>query len=435
MKFIFLSPLRHKRLYLTMSWALVLTILALSIFSETGRAQKAPLSFADVIYVLRSKRVSLIDRNSLLIAAVKSRGVDFTLIEEFERELLNNGAIPELIEEIRRKKPRPRVISTPLPIPVSVAPAPDPAFYRKRGDDYARKGEYDRAILDYDEAIRLNPQDAVAYHNRGFAYHHKNNRDRAFENYNTAIRLNTDLAQQPNIQCVLYNPTKKVNADKAIEDCSKALALASDFALAYYIRGNAYLNQEEPDRAIADYNKFIELNPKNALAYVSRGAAYWDKEDYDRAAADYNKAIELEPSNETAKKNLQLLQAELLKNVRQLEAELLKFKEPESALLTSSERSDSPQFVSVGELNSRATKLVMPFYPQEAKRMLVQGKVKVQITIDKDGKVMSSKADSGQRLLRFYAESAARKSKFAPVMINNRAVLATGFIIYNFTLQ
>ncbi|MGB9027419.1 MAG: tetratricopeptide repeat protein, partial [Rhodomicrobium sp.] len=33
--------------------------------------------------------------------------------------------------------------------------------YNIRGNDYWRKGEYDRAIADFDQAIRLDPQDAA----------------------------------------------------------------------------------------------------------------------------------------------------------------------------------------------------------------------------------------------------------------------------------
>ncbi len=424
MKSIFLSRIRYKRLHFIGFFLLMLPMLSLAIVWQTGQMQQAPLSFADIIYVLRSKKESLYYRNGLLITAVKERGIDFTLIEEFEKELRKNGASPVLIEAIRQKSPKPQVISTLKPILAATPTPPDSAFYRKRGDDYAGKGEYDRAISDYDEAIRLNPQDAVAYYSRGFAYHYKNNQDRAFENYKTAIQLKGEFALQPRLQCVLYNSAKNDNTDKAIEECSKTINSASDFALAYYIRGNAYRNKEDPDLAIADYNKFIEFNPKNTLAYINRGDTFWDKGDYDHAIADYNKAIELDASNELAKKNLQRLQAELLN---------ISANKRESPV--SSEKVNLPQTVTVGELNSRAIRLITPLYPPDAKKFRIQGKVTVQITIDENGNVISARANLGNGILRLSAESAARKSKFVPIRINNQTVKATGFIVYNFTLS
>jgi TonB family protein len=66
--------------------------------------------------------------------------------------------------------------------------------------------------------------------------------------------------------------------------------------------------------------------------------------------------------------------------------------------------------------------------------MHIQGKVKVQITIDESGNVISAKADSGKGLLRFSAESAALRSKFEPISVNDQTVKANGFIVYNFIL-
>ena len=41
-----------------------------------------------------------------------------------------------------------------------------------RGNAYQDyKGDYDRAIQDYDQAIRLKPDYAIAFNNRGDAYH------------------------------------------------------------------------------------------------------------------------------------------------------------------------------------------------------------------------------------------------------------------------
>ena len=43
-------------------------------------------------------------------------------------------------------------------------------IYIDRGIAYENKGEYDKAIADYTEAIRLDPKDAKAYCSRGWAY-------------------------------------------------------------------------------------------------------------------------------------------------------------------------------------------------------------------------------------------------------------------------
>jgi tetratricopeptide (TPR) repeat protein len=42
--------------------------------------------------------------------------------------------------------------------------------FHSRGLAYNRKGQPDRAIEDYDQAIQLNPNYALAFYNRGVAY-------------------------------------------------------------------------------------------------------------------------------------------------------------------------------------------------------------------------------------------------------------------------
>jgi lipoprotein NlpI len=42
-------------------------------------------------------------------------------------------------------------------------------LYFNRGIAYKHKGQYDRAIQDYDQAIRLNPRQAEAFSSRGTA--------------------------------------------------------------------------------------------------------------------------------------------------------------------------------------------------------------------------------------------------------------------------
>ena len=40
----------------------------------------------------------------------------------------------------------------------------------ERGLEYNHLGQYEQAIRDFDEVIRLDPQDAAVYYNRGLAY-------------------------------------------------------------------------------------------------------------------------------------------------------------------------------------------------------------------------------------------------------------------------
>lgn len=95
----------------------------------------------------------------------------------------------------------------------------------------------------------------------------------------------------------------------------------------------------------------------------------------------------------------------------------------------------SPQNVNVGIMNSRAVSLTKPAYPQTAKQMNASGEVRVQVSVDEGGNVLSARAISGHALLRAAAENAARQSRFNPVKIGDRAVSATGIVVYNFINQ
>ena len=61
--------------------------------------------------------------------------------------------------------------------------------FNTRGIGYRLKGEYDRAIGDYNQAIRINAKFATAYNNRAIAYDTKGDYDRAIADYEQAIKL------------------------------------------------------------------------------------------------------------------------------------------------------------------------------------------------------------------------------------------------------
>jgi lipoprotein NlpI len=165
--------------------------------------------------------------------------------------------------------------------------------YYSRGLAYYDKGDDDRAIAEFNEAIRLDPKFAYAYSSRGLAYDHKGDLGHADPDYNEAIRLDPKYAQAYFNRGNAYYQTG--DDDRAIADYSEAIRLDPKYAYAYNNRGTAYDRKGDDDRAIADYNEAIRLDPKFAQAYSSRGLTYYQKGDLDHAIADYGEAIRLDP--------------------------------------------------------------------------------------------------------------------------------------------
>jgi len=73
------------------------------------------------------------------------------------------------------------------------APLPDPAALLVRGDGHNRRGDLDRAIADYDAALKADPRLAEAHHNRGLAWRARGDRRRALADFDAALRLKPDF--------------------------------------------------------------------------------------------------------------------------------------------------------------------------------------------------------------------------------------------------
>ena len=64
-----------------------------------------------------------------------------------------------------------------------------PIFFESRGGTWGMKGEFDKAIADFSEVIRLDPKNAAAYVDRGRAWAAKGEREKAASDYRQAELL------------------------------------------------------------------------------------------------------------------------------------------------------------------------------------------------------------------------------------------------------
>lgn len=205
---------------------------SLLIFAAAVQAQAPQLSLADLLIGLRSKKVSLPERNTILTEAVRQRGVTFSMTPEIEKELATTGASPTLIEAIRQKGQIVKTVATslPKPTPVPTPAPPDFSFYQTRADLNAGKGEYSLALADYNKTLEMKADNRVAYLNRG----------------KTHFNLKS--------------------YDLSVKDFDKALELDPKDAAAYLDRGVSYEKLGDAGKALDDYQKAIDLDPANEAA-------------------------------------------------------------------------------------------------------------------------------------------------------------------------
>src|SRR5215471_3757640 len=143
--------------------------------------------------------------------------------------------------------------------------------FNNRGNAYQRKGDNDRAIADYDQAIRLDPKNAASYANRGGAYLGKGDNDRAMADYDQAIKLDPKEPAAWNNRCWLRTTIGQLEG--ALADCNESLRLKPGDSGALDSRGFTYLRLTQLEKAIEDFDVVLRIDAKNAHSLYARGIA------------------------------------------------------------------------------------------------------------------------------------------------------------------
>lgn len=292
-------------------------------------------------------------------------------------------------------------------------------FYAK-GVAYVALKNYDLALVNFDEAIKQDPQKIIAYIHRGRLHSQRGDFARALADFDKAIQL--DAGRSASVE-----PSKvfsKGEKDFSTVDIQRDPRQWFDNLRpgdVYLDRGRTYLQQDDNDRAIADFTKTIELDPEGANGYNHRGVAYASKLDFDSAIADFDKAIQLDPLLRNAHYNRGLAFSRKGDEARA---------HADFAIEEQLFPKQSGGFLHV--LNGRAVKLVKPSYPVIARNGHASGTVSVKVMIDEEGKVIAANAISGHPLLWAVCVEAAKNSLFSPTLLADKPVKVTGVIQYNF---
>jgi len=103
--------------------------------------------------------------------------------------------------------------------------------HRQKGDAPQAKGELDSAIVEFREALKLNPNDAEAHKKLAVAFNSKGDLDGAISETNAAIRINPNDAAGHNILGFLLKAKGDLNGSLA--EYKEAIRLQPEYELAH----------------------------------------------------------------------------------------------------------------------------------------------------------------------------------------------------------
>ncbi len=151
--------------------------------------------------------------------------------------------------------------------------------YSLRALAYFYGADYQAALKDYGEALRLDPLNATCYRDRGKALLHLNRRDEALADFDEAIRLDPQEAQARAERGELYKEMGML--EESIRDFDHVINVVTDrnfyLAWTYLLRAECYMEQEKWHPALADLNqlidKFVDLQEEFPMALAHRKRA------------------------------------------------------------------------------------------------------------------------------------------------------------------
>ena len=154
------------------------------------------------------------------------------------------------------------------------------------------------AIPRFTKLSRFRPDYAMAYFARGYANLQKGDYDKAISDLSEAIKLQPGGDQELRQRAFSSRGTAYIsqkNWEQAIADYTDAIRLDPDDFSSYNARGTAYSVRKEYKNALADITEAIRLRPDRmaGLYYLNRASIYREMGEADKARADTEKAKSL----------------------------------------------------------------------------------------------------------------------------------------------
>ncbi len=162
--------------------------------------------------------------------------------------------------------------------------------------------DFDEAIINFNHAIKINPNYIEAYNGRGNALIKLQKFDEAIINFNQALKINPNSFEAyNNLGSALIKLEK---FDEAIINFDQVIKIKSNYAQAYHGKAYALMKSLKFDEAIINFNQALKINPNYANAYNNMGSVFYELGRWEEASNCYIKTLEINPNHKDAHENL-----------------------------------------------------------------------------------------------------------------------------------
>lgn len=160
---------------------------------------------------------------------------------------------------------------------------------------------FQKAISDYDVALKNNPEYYQAISNRANVYFEMRNYDKAIEDYNQSLTFDPNNLNAITNRAASYlkkgertnGAERQANLQKAIQSYDEVLQRTPGNSGANSYKGYASFLLGNYQLAIQSFTRAIQLNPNDRQSYFFRASAYLETGNKQQALSDAQKAGQL----------------------------------------------------------------------------------------------------------------------------------------------
>ncbi len=165
-----------------------------------------------------------------------------------------------------------------------------------RGMAYLITENYNNAAQNFEESVRLNPNNPYAYSQLGAIYNKQLKYEMAIPAFRKALSLNPNDFQASFGMGMAHLRLKQPK--QAVSALIRCTATNPKFPDAFYNLGLAYQSLEQWENAAKAYQQFIQINPGPAwTGYNQLGSVYMKMQRYDQAITAFQEVIKSNPSD------------------------------------------------------------------------------------------------------------------------------------------